>query len=64
MCLDTVVNEIHEAMTYFNIITNTFNVFFSSIIHNILNSIKRKVVLSLYMLQEEGTPVKIKKTLG
>jgi len=64
ICLDTVVNRIYDTTTYFNVITNTFGIFFSSIINNILNGIKRKVALSLYKLQEEGTLVEVKKALG
>ena len=38
--------------------------FFSLVINNIPNGIKWKIALSLHKLQGEGTPAKIKKTLG
>ena len=61
ICLDIVVNGIYEVTTCFNVITNTFDIIFSSIISNILNDVKQKAVLSLCKLQSEGTPTNVKR---
>ena len=64
ICLDKEKDRIHEATTYFNVITNTFNIFFSSMIDKILNRVRRKMALSIRKFQGKGIPTKIKKTLG
>ena len=38
--LDRIIDNVHEAIIYFNIVINTFNLFFSSIVDNLLNSLK------------------------
>jgi len=64
ICLNKVIDGVHEAKRLFNIITNTFNLFFSSTIDNIPKKLKRKIALLLWKLKEEGTVSKIKKVLG
>jgi len=64
ICLDKIVNGIHEATTCFNIIINMFDIFFTSRIESLLKKLKRKVALSLWKLQGEGTPSETKKILG
>jgi len=62
--LDRVIEEIHEATTLFNIVTNCFDMFFSNLVDNILNNMKRKVALLLRKLKGKGIPSKVKKVLG
>ena len=64
VCLDRVKNGIYEATTYFNVVINTFDLFFSAVVDRLPNGLKRKVALSLRKLKGEGTPAEVKKTLG
>ena len=62
--LNKVHNGIHKAKKLFNVITNTFNLFFSSTIDHIPNKLKRKIAISLCKLKGEGIASEIKKVLG
>ena len=64
ICLDTIKNGIHKVTIYYNIITNTFNLFFKCLTSSIPNNLIRKCALSLQKLSREGTPTEIKKILG
>jgi len=63
ICLDKLVNSIHKATTCFNIITNVFNLFFTSKIDSLPENLKRKVALLLRKLQSEETSLETKKIL-
>ena len=45
--LDIIVDSMHKVTHIFNIITNIFNLFFSSTIDHIPNKLKRKIIISL-----------------
>ena len=62
--LNKVVDRIYEVTTYFNIVINIFDLFFSLVVNRLPNGLKRKVDLSLQKLRGEGTLVEEKKTLG
>ena len=47
VCLNMIVDGVYEVITCFNIVTNTFDLFFSLVVDNLSNSLKRKVALSL-----------------
>ena len=64
VCLDKTRDGVHEATTYFNVITNVFEIFYSNTVSFILNELKRKVALLLRKLQGEGIPDEVKKVLG
>jgi len=50
ICLDKLVDGIHEAITCFNIITNVFDLFFALKIDSLPKNLKRKVALLLRKL--------------
>ena len=64
ICLDKIKNGIHETITIFNVVTNYFNIFYSNLIDNILNDMKRKVAILLRKLKGKRMPSKVKKVLG
>ena len=39
ICLDKIRNSQHEATSYFNVITNTFDLFFNKVTENLLNNV-------------------------
>ena len=64
ICLHRVTNGVHEATKCFNIITNTFDLFYKRVIGNMPNKLKRSYALSLRKLRGERSLAESKKILG
>jgi hypothetical protein len=47
LCLDRTTKGIHEATRIFNVVTNTFDLFFTNTLDNLPNNVKRNTALSL-----------------
>ena len=62
--LDRFTDDMCNSTRCFNIIMNTFDVFFNKSLTNILNRLKRLCTLSLQKLSRKVIPSEVKKILG
>ena len=57
-------NSIHDTTRYYNIITNTFDLFYKKASTLMPNSLQWNCALSLHKLRREESPAEIKKILN